>query len=122
MPTIEERVARLEARVFGASSPTPLPPPPPPPPPPAAGTRDDAIIAQVRALRAEGGRGSVLASMFLQYAQAGSRLEPRLSREIPNYAHWLDWKSYGAPHNQDILVPSAEWDRMQAMVRALPPR
>lgn len=117
MPTLEERVARLEAKVFGTAPPTPSEPPTTPP---ATGSRDDAILAQIHKLRAEGGRGNVLASMFLQYSGAGSRLEPRLRPAIPNYAQWLDWKTYGAPYNENIIVPSAEWDRMQAMVRALP--
>ena len=96
------------------------PPPPPPPVTPPAGNRDAAILATVRKLRGEGARGSVLASMFIQYAGAGSRLEPVLKREIPNYAQWLDGKSFGAPHNDNILIPSAEWDRMQELLRALP--
>lgn len=94
--------------------------PPVTPPPPTPGNRDAAIIAQVHQLRGEGGRGNVLAAMFLEYARAGSRLEPVLSRQIPNYRTWLDWRTNGAPHNYVIPVPSGEWERMQAMLRALP--
>lgn len=110
MATIEERLVKLERAVFGAPSP-PIPVPPAPPTPPS-GNRDDAILAKVRQLRSEGARGSVLAAMLLEYEGVGSRLEPRLSREIPNYRQWLDWRSFGGEHGYPIVVPSAEWDRM----------
>jgi hypothetical protein len=117
MATIEERLARLERAVFGAP---PAPPPVVTPPPPVTGSRDDAIIRQVHTLRGEGGRGNVLAAMFIEYAGAGSRLEPSLSKSIPNYRHWLDWRTNGGSNAYPIPVPSEEWTRMRAMLRALP--
>jgi hypothetical protein len=97
----------------------PVTPPPSPPPNLPHGNRDQAIIAQVHKLRSEGSRGNVLAAMFLEYARAGSRLEPVLSKQIPNYRQWLDWRSFGG-ENHPIPVPSGEWERMLSMLRALP--
>jgi hypothetical protein len=99
------------------SRPAPTWPPAPPivAPPTPSTPRDQMILQIVRQLRGGGSRGDALASMFLEFVGAGSRLEPTLMREIPNYRQWLDWRSYG--NHKPIDDPSDEWTLMKRYIQ-----
>jgi hypothetical protein len=116
----------IDAQGHSVSNPPGTQPPPnnphpqPPPlvnPPPATKGKDALILQRVRELRGEGPRGSVLASMLLEFVGAGSRLEPILSKEIHNYTRWLDWRSFSGQAGIDD--PSDEWTRMKILIKEI---